>query len=350
MKRIPSGATLLHGAVFAAALLATAAQAAPARWTIAEIGAFGSTGSSANAINNRGQVVGASNKAIAGHIAEVSRCFIWESGAMQDIGTPSFDTCQAFGITDRGTVVAWTGYGDQAWLWKDGQWTYAAPGIPLAINRFDAIVGSYWNGAGYRGYYARDGVLAAIGTLGGNGSNASSLNDKGFVVGSASVDDARGVSHAFVWKDGVMTDLGTLPGKEDSHATDINNNGVIVGYSTTTWVDRTAFIADVKGGMRALLRSSGWSHPTAINDRGAVVGLANDRGFLYDDGTLLYLDSIPQARSAGWTNLAPLDINDRGWIVGTGSHNGQRRSFVLIPRDRGCNNKSSGESDDRCAD
>jgi probable HAF family extracellular repeat protein len=239
--------------VMALCLLAVTAQASPTpRWTITEIGTFGSTGSYPNAVNNRGQVVGASNKRIPGHIAEVFRCFVRENEVMQDIGTPSFDSCQAFGITDRGTVVAWTGYGDQAYLWKDGQWTYAAPGIPTAINRSEAIVGSYWNGAGYRGYYVRDGVLFGIGTFGGNASNASSLNDKGVVVGSASVDDTRGVSHAFVWKDGVMTDLGTLPGKEDSHATNINNHGVIVGYSTTSWLDRTAFIADVNGGMRPL--------------------------------------------------------------------------------------------------
>ena len=318
--------------------LATAAQAAPPRWSITEswsiteIGSFGSSGSNAEAINNRGQVVGSSNKRVPGHIAEVFRCYLWENGAMQDLGTPSFDTCQALGINERGTVAAWTGYGDQAYLWKDGMWTYAAPGIPMAINKFDAVVGSYWNGSGYRGYYARDGVLFAIGTLGGNASNASSVNDKGMVVGSASANDALGVNRAYVWMNGVLKDLGTLPGMEDSHATDINNHGVIVGYSTNTWTDRTAFIADVNGGMRRLFGVGGWSHPTAINDRGAVVGVANDRGFLYDRGTVLYLDTIPEVQAAGWTYLVPQDINDRGWITGYGSHGTGLVGFVLVPR------------------
>lgn len=345
MNQIGTGARLLsRGAVAMLLVLAGAAQAErnqernpwdrKARWSITEIGRFGSTGSYANAVNNRGQVVGSSNKALPGHIAEVFRCYLWENGVMQDIGTPSFDTCQALGINDRGTIVAWTGYGDQAYLWNDGRWTYAAPGIPMAINRGDAIVGSYWNGAGYRGYYAREGVLFAIGTFGGNASNASALNDQGWVVGSASVDDTRGVGHAFVWRNGVMTDLGTLPGMEDSHATAINNRGVVVGYSTTTWDDRTAFIVDMKGDrvMRPLFNVGGWSQPSAINEKGAVVGVANGRGFLYEDGTLFYLDSNPAVTAAGWTNLTPLAINDRGWITGWGSHGSSMAAFVLAPK------------------
>jgi hypothetical protein len=34
--------------------------------------------------------------------------------------------------------------------------------------------------------------------------------------------------------------------------------------------------------------------------------------------------------AAGWTRLTPTAINDRGWIVGIG-FNGQGRAFVLIP-------------------
>jgi hypothetical protein len=62
--------------------------------------------------------------------------------------------------------------------------------------------------------------------------------------------------------------------------------------------------------------------------------VANDRGFVYDDGTLIYLDSIPEVRAAGWTNLVPLDINDRGWITGWGRRGGSfsDTAFVLIPK------------------
>jgi probable HAF family extracellular repeat protein len=188
-----------------------AANAAPPTWTIAEIGSFGTNISQGTALNNRGQVVGTSNKIILPfHWAGISRCLLWENGAMQDIGTPEFDFCQALGISDNGTILAATGYAGKAYLYKDGQWTLAGPSSPSAMNRFNAIAGNYWNGAGYRGYYARDGAVSEIGTLGGNLSNATSVNDKGYVVGSASVNDMLGIGHAYVWKDGVMRDLGTL--------------------------------------------------------------------------------------------------------------------------------------------
>ena len=40
--------------------------------------------------------------------------------------------------------------------------------------------------------------------------------------------------HAFLWQNGVMTDLGVLPGDEDSGASAINSLGQIVGSSGRT--------------------------------------------------------------------------------------------------------------------
>jgi hypothetical protein len=35
--------------------------------------------------------------------------------------------------------------------------------------------------------------------------------------------------------------------------------------------------------------------------------------------------------ASGWTLAAARDINDSGWIVGTGTLNGQARAFLLTP-------------------
>jgi hypothetical protein len=35
--------------------------------------------------------------------------------------------------------------------------------------------------------------------------------------------------------------------------------------------------------------------------------------------------------SLGWTLTAAYSINNNGWIVGEGTHNGQTRAYLLIP-------------------
>src|ERR1700680_5144193 len=52
-----------------------------------------------------------------------------------------------------------------------------------------------------------------LGTLGGPFSQAFGINDKSEVVGYSSLPGDR-VVHAFLWRKGVMTDLGTLSGKD----------------------------------------------------------------------------------------------------------------------------------------
>jgi probable HAF family extracellular repeat protein len=321
--------------VFALAGIAQAA--APERWTLHDVGSFGSTGSDAWGLNNRGDVVGFSNKRWPGHIAEIFRCFVWQNGVLQDIGAPG-DFCQALGVNDRGTIVAHTGYGDESWILKDGLWTRVGPGVPYAINKSDDIAGQYWSGSGWHAFMVKDGVFRDLGTLGRGNSSATAINDKGVVVGISELPQ-DGVAHAFVYENGLMRDLGTL-GHEDSSAADINNHGVIVGFSANTLEDSVAFITDTSGRMRRLFDAgagAGKSYATGINDRGAVVGALNDRGFLYEDGVLTMLDDIPRVKASGWSHLIPSAINDRGWIIGRGARPGGMglSAFVLVPNTSG---------------
>jgi len=96
--------------------------------------------------------------------------------------------------------------------------------------------------------------LIDIGTLGGPSSHGPGnqgsqlLNNAGVVVGSSdtSAPDPNApncfspdcfLGHAFRWEDGVLTDLGTIPGGENSGANSINARGWIVGGSTTAEID-----------------------------------------------------------------------------------------------------------------
>ena len=73
--------------------------------------------------------------------------------------------------------------------------------------------------------------ITDLGTLGGDyvHSMATDINSRGQVVGWSNGDS--GTNHAFLWEDGKMTDLGTLPGSGGSMAKGINNRGQVVGYS-----------------------------------------------------------------------------------------------------------------------
>ena len=80
---------------------------------------------------------------------------------------------------------------------------------------------------------ARGLSITDLGTLGGSFSEAQGINSRGQVVGRSSVVPGEFHVHAFLWEDGQMTDLGTLPGRSESVAFDINSRGQVVGSGTT---------------------------------------------------------------------------------------------------------------------
>ena len=182
--------------------------------TLRDLGGFpGSpnTDSYANAINNRGQVVGYASTA-----SGQSHAFLFEDGVMTDLGTlgPFLGgNLDALGINDRGQVV----------------------GLSTAP-------------IGEHAFLYRDGVMTDLGTLGqfsGASSIAYGINNRGQVVGVS--DTADRFKHAFLFEDGVMADLGTLPGGNYSYANAINDRGQVVGWSDTAGGEAHAFLFD-KGG------------------------------------------------------------------------------------------------------
>jgi len=85
----------------------------------------------------------------------------------------------------------------------------------------------------------QNGVKKNLGTLGGQNSEATAINNGGVIVGWS--DTKSGDTHAFVYQNGVMTDIGTLGGTT-SHAWGINDVGKIVGSSTTASGKLHAFV------------------------------------------------------------------------------------------------------------
>jgi probable HAF family extracellular repeat protein len=92
----------------------------------------------------------------------------------------------------------------------------------------------------------KHGVLTDLGTTqGGSNSDLNSIahwiNDRGWIAGSSAIggfDSSSGnpANHPTLWRNGKITDLGTLGG-DFGGATAVNNRGQVVGFSTTSEPD-----------------------------------------------------------------------------------------------------------------
>jgi probable HAF family extracellular repeat protein len=91
-----------------------------------------------------------------------------------------------------------------------------------------------------RAFLYDEGVVTDLGTLGGAFSWGRAINNLSQVVGESQTENSQ--EHAFLYENGIMRDLGTLPGLADSYAVGINDNGWIVGYSRNNTFDTHAVL------------------------------------------------------------------------------------------------------------
>ncbi len=148
-------------------------------------------------------------------------------------------------------------------------------------------------------------LMIDLGTLGGDSSDAASVNGLGQVVGTSKT--SSGASHAFLWEDqngngqsdaGEMIDLGTLGGPT-SFASGINAFGQVVGAAESSeaapWraflinpedtdgdgaPDRWFRDADGDGANDLMIDLGTLGGASGINASGQVVGSAGSRAFL----------------------------------------------------------------------
>jgi len=183
------------------------------------------------------------------------------------------------------------------------------------------------NGFGFPIHHAflwRKGVMKDLGTLGGDFSGASSANEEGQVVGLARVT-GNATSHAYLWDQGSMSDLGTLVGPAGfSFGSLINGQGEVVGYSDSPDGNQHAVIW--RDGVIADLNTLGGpnSFGFSINDRGQmtdgsqannvvdpVVGFPLFHPVLWDEGAIMDLGTGLDGLGA-----VAFNINNRTQIVG----------------------------------
>lgn len=299
----------------------------PRQFLVTDLGTLGGDHTWALDLNEKGQVVGFSEKTQVDH---TSSSFLWENGSMSELlmdgdvfrlnnneqiigilndttGTPAiFDLATRKRVaTLRGKMVRVTDMNDH------GQ----------VVGSVDKVIGGGLDGVPSQGFLWEDGVLKYLGTLGGVSSSATGINNKGQIVGTSSTADGK--PKTFLWENGIMKELSSLEGKNFTAAS-VNDLGHISG-SSTLWKD---------GRMHDL----GKLDPFSINNFDEIVGsiwheqsgdwwkfrnwnqqplYEGQHAALWKDGFVFDLNYfIP--RDSGVEVFEAVKINDSGQILARG--------------------------------
>jgi probable HAF family extracellular repeat protein len=316
------------------------------RYTVTDLGTLGGNDSDAEALNNKGHVVGMAAPANDNFM----HAFLY-NGQMHDLGTIGQFSI-AYSINNRDEMVGFfsVGFTNRAFLYRAGQMQTLFDFFSFAtgINSRGDIVGAYASGQTSTGIHAfvyRRGRLTDLGTLGGDFSEAYGINEQGEVVGYAEYGD-QGFSHAFLYREGQMIDLGTLHAPfNQSVATAINERGQIVGYAYgTVMLPQLPYSIT---GYRAFVYQSGQMHDlgvlkgmfssaaNSINNEGEIVGYSFDanfslfHAFVYVAGNMYDLNDLAPT-PPGWYIANATGINERGQIAATMVYSGQTQSHAVL--------------------
>jgi probable HAF family extracellular repeat protein len=154
-------------------------------------------------------------------------------------------------------------------------------------------------------------------------AQAWGLNNRGQVVGEADfLWYSWKIPHAFLWEKGMMTDLGTLGDGLSSVARNINDLGIVVGWSDTESTkpnrNRHAFLYDTATKTMTDLGID-HSYGQSINNRKQVVGTyfpepGTERGFFWSPAT--GFNDLHNLVSCGGEKSEAAAINDKMQVVG----------------------------------
>ncbi|MDQ1813790.1 FxDxF family PEP-CTERM protein [Massilia sp. CCM 9210] len=289
-------------------------------------------------IDNAGTLYGSSNWRTAFHAGG--------STTVVHVSTSPFPTGEITAISNAGHMASyeyWTTIGDivnaSGYLTVNGVTTDLGGFGPDSgrgdtfshgVNNAGTVVGSsstnlrlpggdpHYPRFASHAYVYSDNKMKDLGTLGGIHSSASGINAAGTIVGTA--ENANRQDRAFIYQNGRMTDLGGFSGGS-SLASGINDAGLIIGQSAR---DNNGYVKSAFVYANGAMTDLGWgaqrsSTAVDINELGQIIGYGADangqeRGFIYQNGQLLQLDTAVDPLD-NWIIKTTYSINDRGLIL-----------------------------------
>lgn len=289
----------------------------------------------ASSVNSRGQIVGFALNTIPdpfslagpGFFPTQTRAFLWQNGAMQDLGTLGGSGAFAVFVNEGGLIAGWS-YTDSTpnpvtglptadpFLWENGTMQDLGSlggtlGNPTAFNNRGQVVGISnlaGNLTSHPFLWTKRQGMRDLGTLGGRTGVTNWINDAGDIAGKADLPGPLPQNHdAVLWRDLAMTDLGTVSGDSCSNAYYVNSRGQVVGTSES---------------------------------RELCLIPTGEHAFLWEGGPMVDLNTLIPPGSSLQLTFA-IAINNRGEIAGFGVPVGCAaqdvglcgHAYVLIPCD-----------------
>ncbi len=220
-----------------------------------------------------------------------------------------------------------------------------------------------------------------LGTLGGNYAAGVSIDDSDRIVGYSTLPgDSQ--TRAFIWQNGLMSQLPSPAGATETYANDISNTGYIVGtaagpgaakpymwtsgvisplpiptgartgganavntagqavgtYEVNQFTGEFAAVSWLNGQMQELGFLGGslrYSAAADVNNLGHIVGTSNSTngftGFIWFDGAMYDLRSLLAPGFGSFEITSAQAINDRGQIAAGALINGRTTAILLSP-------------------
>jgi uncharacterized membrane protein len=286
----------------------------------------------------------------------LSVSYLWTGGPTLSLlphppGTLGF---RASDLNEHGLIVGTaetgpTGGTQRGYIYNrnSGQWTEIPPLLDgswsgaHAVNNAGKVCG--YRGMGPSGsprtaFIWSDGIFTDMGLMNGQSTDARTINEAGVATGTLW---AENVLRPFLWDGKTLTVLPTAVGLE-THPRAMSDNNRVAGFAAVPYPGAPGgFVGqafhyfqgtiDVIGALPGHARSSA----QYVRSDGVVLGLSRalsgggDRAFIWQNGALTDLNSlvIPEDVLVGFAG----DMTDGGVILASGTFKGINAAMLLLP-------------------